>query len=345
MTIQQFLKSIPFDEIVKGLQSIHYPDRKSLGQFGLYKEAYDQLCNIVPESDGRQVTFNISEPAPWSKSDRRIITATDVEGQRWENIAGNELIKPDGNAFTDAELAAAILWGSTFCGFTQITSKHFADDILKTSYTDFGRRAKYLMIKREMMYLYNKEDRERLKQQLRESKLTYYMTTQAWLRLSKRKAHRNRSKRKRDWRIHNRIESLKKLEKRQNLINKLKPVIDMTKPDFNRLCHDIYHADAITEYWRETFCYHNMPRMGYLEELMAIYSTSLKRLTTTPSKLLIVVHVSMQHPLSPTEKGRLESFLNDFYIHLKPSPKILYAYNKTDSHEIQLQFIEIRSKA
>lgn len=341
MIVQQFLRAIPFDEIVKGL----YPDLKSLGHFGLYKEAYDQLCNIVPESDGRQVTFDISKPAPWSKSDRKIITANDVEGQRWENIAGNELIKPNGNEFTDTELAAAILWGSTFYGFTQITSQNYIDDILKTSYTDFGRRAKYLMVKREMMYLYNKEDREKLKQQLKEPKLTYYMTSQAWHRLGKRKAHRNRSKRKRDWRIHNRIECLKKLDKRQNLINKLKPVIDMAKPDFNQLCLDIYHADAITEYWRETFCYHNMPRMDYLEELMATYSNALKNRTPTPSKLLIVVHVSMHHPLSLSEKGRLESFLKDFYICLKPSPKILYAYNKTDSHEMQLQFIEIKSKA
>lgn len=58
MTVQEFFKDILFDEIAAVLQRTHFSDIENfIGSSAEYKEAYDQLCNIVPDGDGGEVTF------------------------------------------------------------------------------------------------------------------------------------------------------------------------------------------------------------------------------------------------------------------------------------------------
>lgn len=102
---------------MKALQTTHRTD-DSIQSVAGYKEAYDIITHIQFEGEGGEVDFDVTPKEEWFSPGSLPMLANNVEGDLWENIVGKEVIKPEDNPFTDAELAGAILWGMTFYGFT-----------------------------------------------------------------------------------------------------------------------------------------------------------------------------------------------------------------------------------
>ena len=120
MTVQELFNSLTFDEVVSALMNAQRND-KSIQYITGYKEAFDTLSNIEFIGEGGNVTFDVTEKEHLFDEHNLLLLARNVEGDLWENIVGKLVIKPEYNPFTDAELAGAILWGSTFMDSTGIT--------------------------------------------------------------------------------------------------------------------------------------------------------------------------------------------------------------------------------
>ncbi len=116
MTVQKLFKSLTFDDIMGSMRCTHSNDH-SIRNITGYKEAYDIICDLSSEGEGRAVTFDVSPREEWFTPHSLTFVARNVEGDYWENTIQKTVIKPDDNPFTDAELAGAILWGLTFFWF------------------------------------------------------------------------------------------------------------------------------------------------------------------------------------------------------------------------------------
>ena len=99
MTVKDQFQSLDFSEIVEPLKK-KYSD--ALLPLSEYKENYDIICNTEFTGDGGMITFR-----PDGGSDVYLI-----EGDRYFNIVGMEVVLPDNGAVTAAEAAAEILWCS-----------------------------------------------------------------------------------------------------------------------------------------------------------------------------------------------------------------------------------------
>lgn len=203
---------------MEALRHTHRNDR-SIRNVAGYKEAYDIICNLSPEGDGGEVTFDVSPREEWLTPHSLPLVARNIEYDFWENTIQKTVIKPDDNTFTDAELAGAILWGMIFWGFT-----------VRDKWSQFDRTLYYyeeqlMSLKGELYIKYLRD--KKLKRQLKKDGMPdgTAFTMEVWNEIHQRQKHQNRSKRRRYHRIRQRIDQLKRLDKRQHLINRLQEVI------------------------------------------------------------------------------------------------------------------------
>lgn len=262
------------------------------------------------------------------------LLANNVEGDFLENTIQKTIIKPDDNPFTDAELAGAILWGMTFYGFTDRDQWSPVEE----TYTSYGERAKRLERKLFMPYLRDKD----VKRELRNGELPFGVafTREVWNQIDLRQRHQNRSKRSRFHRIELHIEQLKKLDKRQNLINRLNREIG---PD-SIPASEILNAEAISEKWFDSHCFGKLPRLDYLIDLLENYCPYFDEICRTGDHNIVVCHAADTTPLTEDEKSRLHSFLST---HFPPQSawQLHFATDNSIPDEMALQFIGIESPA
>jgi hypothetical protein len=313
----------------------------------MYKEAYDQLCNIPFEGEGGKVSFDLTKTETWSVLGALPIVARNVEGDLWKNIVGKTVVKPKNNPFTDAELAGAILWGCTFYGYTPRTIQDCFDNMLLKPHTKYGEQAKRLMIKKELLYATDKDFYNRLKAQMNKDFMTYGLSMEDWKRLRIRRIHRNRSKRKRDYRISNRIDWLIKLDQRQCLINELRS--NLSESQVKILADLILGAKDDNEYWLESHIYGNdsvaqgySPRVAYLIELISTYATEI--LDDIQNKNVvenIIATSSKDHLISEVEQQQLTDFLQAFFRTTECVLNIYFGINDAMGEDIQLHFIKL----
>ena len=336
MTVQELLITEGFDSIMNALQTTHRTDR-SIRSVAGYKEAYDIITHIKFEGEDGKVTFDVTPKEKWYSPGYLPMLANDVEGDLWENIVGKEVVKPTDNPFTDAELAGAVLWGMTFYGFTQRSIEDFFDNqINHTAFTKYGRMAKQLMIKRDLPYATIPGMREKLKRQLKEKGdcMTYYLSAKEWHFLSKRRQHLNRSKRKREYRLAKRIEWLKKLDKRQHLLDILSAAIDNLPSTIE---NEIFQAGAICETWRESHTYGDSNRIDYILKLLSL-PHDISEILSGNDKTYVCCHTSPDSLLSTDEQMRLQSFICN---HGKNVSLLFGTAPNIALGEIALQFIGI----
>lgn len=330
MTVQELFNSTTFDNIIGALRCTHRNDR-SIQNVAGYKEAYDIICNLLPEGDGGEVTFDITPREKWFAQHSLPLVANNVEGDYWENTVQKTILKPDGNPFTDAELAGAILWGMTFYGFTNRDEWPPNDE----TYTLFGEQAKLLERKLFIPYLRDKKKRLELKKD--ELPFGIAFTMEVWNKIHLRQRHQNRSKRRRYHRIAQRIEQLKKLDKRQHLINRLHEVIG---PDAI-LASKILKAEAINEKWFDSHSYSKLPRLNYLIDLLENYCPYFDAICQSGDHYIVVCYTADTTPLTDNEKNRLHSFLSN---HFSPGSnwQFFFAADNALPNELALQFIGIK---
>ena len=115
MTVKEIFQSLDFKEIIKPLVLKYTNALKPISE---YKENYDIILNTDFSGEGGRITFH-----PNGDSDVYMI-----EGDRYFNIVGMEVVLPDNGVVTKEEAAAEILWCSApFGRFDEIDWGEFAD--------------------------------------------------------------------------------------------------------------------------------------------------------------------------------------------------------------------------
>lgn len=331
MTVQELFNSLTFDDIMAALRCTHRNDR-SIRNVAGYKEAYDVFCNLKPAGEGGKVTFDVTPREECFTPHSLPLVANNVEGDCWENTVQKTVIYPNNNPFTDAELAGAILWGMTFYGFT--TRDEWPPD--NSAYTRYGEKAK--LLERRLFIPYLRDKKERLKLRKGESPFGIAFAVEVWNDIHQRQRHQNRSKRRRYHRISQRIELLKKLDKRRYLINRLQEVLGSDAIPAS----EILKAEAINETWFDSHCYGKLPRLNYLIDLLDNYCPYFDDICQVGDHNIVVCYTANTTPLTDDEKIRLHSFLSN---HFSPDSnwQLLFASDNTLPNEMALQFIGIKT--
>ena len=298
MTVKELFLSVGFDTVLNALRKTHCNDRSIEGVVA-YKEAFDIICLTEFEGEGGWVTFDVTPREEWDDPDSLPLLARNVEGDYWKNTVGKTVVKPDDNPFTDAELAGAILWGMTFYGFT----RHAEWSPREERYTTFGERTERLERRLYLPYVRDKREKRELKSK-KGMPWGIAFSQEVWDRIHHGKTHQNRAKRKRYYRLKKRIAELKRLDKRQHLIDTIHERCCCHDP---RLEKRIMTAGSVHETWRDSHVRDISLRADYLVELMTKYYPTLENLPEGSEELIIVAYTSEDAPLTDDEERILKN--------------------------------------
>ncbi len=334
MTVKELLLSVGLDNVLKALRNTHRNDR-SIENVAAYKEAFDIICLTEFEGEGGEVTFDVTSPREaWYEPHNLPLLANNVEGDYWENTVGKTVVRPEDNPFTDAELAGAILWGMTFYGFT----RHCRWSPREERFTSFGQWAERLERKFYLPYIRDKREKRELKGK---KKMPYGIafSMEIWNRIHHGEKHQNRAKRKRYYRIKKRIAELKRLDKRQHLIDTIHEKCGFYD---EQLEHRLMTTESIHKAWRDSHVADLANRINYLEDLLTNYFPTYRDICEGGEELLIVAYSSEMSPMTDEEECHLKNMIHSF------EPKVPIAFIKgVDSaakSDIALQFIILSNK-
>ena len=331
MTVKELFISVGFDAIEKALRNTHRNDW-SIKCLAGYKESFDIICNTEFKGDGGEETFDVTPREEWFTPDSLPLLANNVEGDLWENSVGKKVVKPVDNPFTDAELAGAILWGMTFYGF----NRHYYWTPCEDRYTSYGKMAERLERKLYLPYIRDKREKRELKGE-KDMPFGIAFTDEIWKQIHFGKEHQNRSKRKRFYRIAKRVAKLKRLDKRQHLIDTITCKTEIAEQEIESR---IINAGSILESWRESHVYGKSSRMDYLLDLLTNYCPTFDDLCDDCNDMIVIAYTSEEYPLTEEE----EKLLLDF-IAAVAAPRMNVTFEKGSDceaeREIALQIIGI----
>ena len=300
MTVKELFLSVGFDNVLNALRNTHRNDRSIEGVVA-YKEAFDIICLTEFEGKGGEVTFDVTTPREaWYEPHNLPLLANNVEGDYWKNTVGKTVVKPDDNPFTDAELAGAILWGMTFYGFT----RHAGWSPREERFTSFGA-----------------------------------FSMEAWNQIHHGEMHQNRAKRKRYYRLKKRIAELKRLDKRQHLIDTIHEKCGFNDP---QLESRIMNAGSINETWRDSHVADLTNRTNYLDDLLTNYFPTFRDICEGGEELLVVTYTSETSPLTDEEERNLTNMVHSFDAQIPIT--FIKGVDNDAKTDIALQFIIISSK-
>lgn len=334
MTVKELFLSVGFENILSALRNTHRNDR-SIENVAAYKEAFDIICLTEFEGEGGEVTFDVTSPREaWYEPHNLPLLANNVEGDYWENTVGKTVIRPEDNPFTDAELAGSILWGMTFYGFT----RHGGWSPREECYTHYGEMAERLERKLYLPYIRDKREKSELKGK-KEMPYGIAFSMEIWNRIHHGEKHQNRAKRKRYYRIKKRIAELKRLDKRQHLIDTTHEKCGFYD---EQLEHRLMTAGSIHETWRDSHVVDSTNRTNYLEDLLTNYFPTYHDICEGGEELLIVAYSSEMSPLTDEEERHLKNMIHSF------EPKVPIVFIKGVDNgaksDIALQFIILSNK-
>lgn len=316
------------------MRNTHRNDR-SIESVVAYKEAFDIICLTKFEGKGGEVTFDVTTPREaWYEPHNLPLIANNVEGDYWKNTVGKTVVKPDDNPFTDAELAGAILWGMTFYGF----NRHAEWSPREERFTSFGERAERLERRMYLPYIRDKREKRKLKS-MEEMPFGLAFTEKVWKQIHKGKTHQNRAKRKRYYRLKKRIVQLKRLDKRQHLIDTIHEKCGFHEP---QLESRIIKAGSINETWRDSHVADLANRTNYLEDLLANYFPTFRDICEGGEELLAVAYTSEESPLTDEEERNLRNMIHSFDAQIPIT--FIKGVDDEAQADIAIQFIIISSK-
>ena len=333
MTVKELFISVGFDNAVSVLRNTHSNDR-SIENVAAYKEAFDSICLTEFEGEGGEVTFDVTPREEWGEPHSLPLLANNVEGDYWKNTVGKIVIRPEDNPFSDAELAGAILWGMTFYGFT----RHAQWSPCKERFTSYGDRAERLERRLYLPYIRDKREKRKLRSK-GEMPFGIAFSMEIWNQIHHREKHQNRTKRKRYYRLKKHIALLKRLDKRQNLINTVHEKCGFY--DSQLECR-IMTAGSIYETWRDTHVTDLTNRTNYLEDLLSKYFPTFRDICEGGEELLIAAYTSETTPLTDEEELHLRNMMHSF--EQKVSITFIKGVDNDAKSDIALQFIIISNK-
>ncbi len=198
MTVKELLQHVDFNAIAEALVK-KYP-KDSLLTMQEYKENYHTLCHLDYNGEGGSITFQAD-----GDSDAYMI-----EGYSFENIVGMEVILPDDCDSTKVETAAEILWCSgPFGNWTGDDWKALHEELINPSkLSPIKFRIKQIGILISLPYCKNKKMRRELRREFKRPFDEMQISHDTFRCISERNRNLNRSKRKREYRLKNRLRQL-----------------------------------------------------------------------------------------------------------------------------------------
>jgi len=284
MKLKELFDKYTFDEILPYLRAL---EPKRLDAMHEFREAFDLLRHIEPsKEDWGEVLIEWSDDE--DEADR-YISVHPLEGERWAVGLAKEVVVADELQLEEMEIAARCLWSITFWGF---------EDEL-----DPEERNPFEYPPEQM----NKYDVALYKVQLSHWKHTtpkryrskdYPLYTNADYCLKKVRSNKNRSKRKRNYRVECRKKYLKMHSQREEMIKKL-----VRCGAFKRVDVEYLHQVESGQYYPYVSRTWDVgKRIDYILESINKYQNVD---FSQYDDLIICLRASSEHPVSEAEKERL----------------------------------------
>ena len=284
MKLKELFDKYTFDEILPYLRALE-PNR--LDAMHEFREAFDLLKRMEPsEEDCGEVRIEWSQD---EYDEDRYISVHPLEGERWAVGLAKEVVVADELQLEETEIAARCLWSITFWGF---------EDEL-----DPEERNPFQYPPEQM----NKYDVALYKLQLSHWKHTtpkryrskdYPLYTNADYCLKRVRTNKNRSKRKRDYRVECREKNLKMHSEREEMIKKLVRCGAFKRKDVDYL----HQVESGMYYPYVSRTWDVGKRIDYILESINKYQNVD---FSQYDDVIICLRASSEHPVSEAEKERL----------------------------------------
>lgn len=324
MTFKALLLECRFEDVANSIRALYGDQVQMLPH---YKEVFDQLCHTsaVPSEGYIEVRMESSE---YAGSYVRIDGLHDVS---IEEALGRAL-QIEGEMPLE-EIAARCLWEYTFYGFSEEDTTEMFAEWEGRGFSHYGERACLLQRKFYRGLIY--KDKEEKKRLLKPSgAFCMAFTLENWKEIHLHKRRCNRSRRRRNCRLDNRIKALQRKDKVQWLIQRLtaNPSPRAFKPgdlDF------LFSTTLIYEMKFHSYAYDVHRRVAYLHELIEKYSSYNFQGYT---QYLVHITTSSEHPVAPEES--LDFIKAQFPEHAK----VMWGFSYDDSLEQEIGVLIVACK-
>lgn len=302
MTVKELFQSLDFEDIIEPLKKKY---TNALLPLSEYKENYSIILNTVFSGEGGKITFH-----PDGNSDAYMI-----EGDRYFNIVGMDVVLPGNGAVTKAEAAAEILWCSAPFGrydsvdWGNLFEEHDADK--------YTLQAKRLDIKIALPYCRDKNIRNELKHQMKSPSEDLCLSFEAnnWFVFGKGKLwgkRHNRIKRKRMYRMEKRCTELHRLSELNKELDLLEAQIG---PVSERLRQMVMSSSSIEKAYYESQTNGKSDRIGYIADLLLnpLYNSRRFRIPNKKQECICVLFTSTEHPCTLQEQNRIIEIFSKYF--------------------------------
>ena len=284
MKLKELFDKYTFDEILPYLRML---EPKRLDAMHEFREAYDLLRHMEPsKEDCGEVRIEWSDDE--DEADR-YISVYQLEGERWDVGLAKEVVVADGLQFEEKDIAARCLWSITFWGFEDELDPEERNPFeyppeQKNEYDVALYKLQLSHWKHTTPKRYRSND--------------YPLCTNADYCLKGVRANKNRSKRKRDYRVECREKYLKMHSQREEMIKKLFRCGAFQREDVEYL-----HQVESGQY------YPYVSRTWYVSKRVDYILESIKKYQDVDfsqyDDVIVCLRASSEHPVSEAEKERL----------------------------------------
>lgn len=302
MTVKELFQSLYFKDIIEPLKK-KYPD--ALLPLSEYKENYDIICNTEFSGEGGTITFR-----PDGDSDAYMI-----EGDRYFNIVGMEVVLPGNGAVTKAEAAAEILWCSA--PFGRFDTVDWGDLFEEHEADKYSLQAKRLDIKIALPYCRDKNIRNELKQQMKSTSEDLCLSFEAndWYVFGKGKLwgkRHNRIKHKRMYRMEKRCAEFHRLSELYKELDLLEAQIG---PVTEQLRQMVMSSSTIEKVYYESQTNGKSDRIGYIADLLLnpLYNSQRFLNHNKTQECICVLLTTPECPCTTAEQNQIIDFLTKYF--------------------------------
>lgn len=334
MTVKELFQSLEFKDIIEPMTKKH-PD--ALLPISEYKENYSIILNTVFSGEGGKITF-----LPDGNSDAYMI-----EGDRYFNIVGMEVVLPENGVVTKAEAAAEILWCSAPFGRAASAQwEYLYEELLNPEEADFyALQAKRVDLQIALPYCRDKKIQQELKCEMKSSYDELSLSGKAtdWFIFGKGKLwgrKHNRSKRKREYRLEKRYNELVRLNDAHKRLTFLKATVGAIPHDVESL---ILKSSAIETVSYQSYTYGNSDRIEYIADLLLnpIYRSQEILHSRSNIECICILFSSSQRPFSSDEQSHLRAILDSYFQSV--SWHLFISCDDSLGNEIELEICYIKT--
>lgn len=330
MNVKELIQSVDLGKVLEYLKDTY---STALLPLTFYKENVDIINNTVFSGKGATITFTED-----GDSDVYLI-----EGDRFDNIVGMEVILPDTSSYTKIKAAGDILWSSG--PFGRVTSKQwesfFEDLVNPPKANEYALKAKRIDILMDLLYCRNKIARRELKKELKSTSEDFCISSQAWLALEKDKKNirkLNRRKRKREYLLQKRYEEMERLKEVHDCLDRVKIMVNPLPIPIEK---KILMAKSIERITYHTQTFGKCNRLSYLEDLLTnpLYHNSQEPFSKDNSIFICILFSSPTHSCSIVDRAYIEKILSSRF---KDKKWYLFqSEDDTQEEDLELEIITL----